>query len=219
MPQEAPRPLASGAPLRIVALRSQPLGRAFLAPLVALLALVALAGCAPLHSRPTSERSAARAGGAQSGDAPRATGPERIDGEPAPPSSAGQPAPERIDPQILLVKASAYNSRRGQTDATPDHGAWGDRLQPGMKVIAVSKDLLALGLTRGQRVRIRGLDGEYVVLDRMPSRWRQKIDIYMGEDVGAARRWGVREVEIEWVPEAASDGGSGVAGATGGNGG
>lgn len=100
-----------------------------------------------------------------------------------------------------MVRASAYNSRPGQTDRTPSIGAWGDRLAPGMKAIAVSKDLLALGLGRGQRVRIRGLEGEYVVMDRMPSRWSQKIDIYMGVDVRAARNWGIREVEISWVPE------------------
>ena len=50
-------------------------------------------------------------------------------------------------------------------------------------------------------VRIRGLDGEYVVADRMSKRWERKIDIYMGKDVRAARRWGVREVEIVWTPE------------------
>ena len=70
-----------------------------------------------------------------------------------------------------------------------------------MKVIAVSADLIELGLARGQRVRIHGLDGEYVVADRMSTRWQRKIDIYMGKDVKAARDWGVREVEIIWTPE------------------
>ena len=123
--------------------------------------------------------------------------------ESEPPTSGGVPESVEPEPQVLVVKASAYNSRRGQTDATPSIAAWGDRLSPGMKVIAVSKDLLELGLGRGQRVRIRGLEGEYVVLDRMPSRWRQKIDIYMGNDVRAALQWGIREVEIEWIPEEA----------------
>ena len=103
--------------------------------------------------------------------------------------------------RVLVVKASAYNSNRGQTDRSPSVAAWGDRLSPGMKVIAVSKDLIGLGLDRGQRVRIAGLEGEYIVMDRMPSRWHKKIDIYMGEDVRAARNWGVREVEISWEPE------------------
>jgi 3D (Asp-Asp-Asp) domain-containing protein len=120
--------------------------------------------------------------------------------EATPPESSAEPTPQTPAPRVLIVKASAYNSRRGQTDATPSIGAWGDRLVPGMKVIAVSKDLLELGLRRGQRVRIAGLSGEFIVLDRMPSRWRQKIDIYMGHDVRAAIRWGVRQVEISWIP-------------------
>jgi 3D (Asp-Asp-Asp) domain-containing protein len=69
-----------------------------------------------------------------------------------------------------------------------------------MKAIAVSKDLQEAGLTRGTRVKIDGLPGEYVVLDRMPAQWDKRIDIYMGNDVGAARHWGVREVRIHWTP-------------------
>lgn len=105
-------------------------------------------------------------------------------------------APERS----LLVDASAFNSLPGQTDGQPSIAAWGDQLQPGMRAIAVSRDLLELGLTRGTRVRIEGLSGEYRVLDKMHRRWRRKIDIYMGEDVRAARRWGVRRVRIHWIP-------------------
>lgn len=102
--------------------------------------------------------------------------------------------------QSLSVTATAYNSVPEQADHKPDIAAWGDRLEPGMKAIAVSADLLAAGLKRGMRVQIEGLEGEYVVLDRMPARWDKRIDIYMGEDVRAARNWGVREVRIKWVP-------------------
>lgn len=102
--------------------------------------------------------------------------------------------------QSALVTATAYNSLASQADHTPTIAAWGDKLEPGMKAIAVSRDLLAQGLTRGMRVKIEGLEGEYVVLDRMPSRWSKRIDIYMGEDVRAARNWGVREVQIRWTP-------------------
>ena len=108
--------------------------------------------------------------------------------------------PEASRERTLRVKASAFNSLRGQTDASPSIGAWGDPLEPGMKAIAVSADLIEMGLARGQRVRIYGLDGEYVVADRMSSRWERKIDIYMGKDVKAARSWGVREVDIIWTP-------------------
>jgi 3D (Asp-Asp-Asp) domain-containing protein len=98
----------------------------------------------------------------------------------------------------LDVTAAAYNSTVQQTNESPNVGAWGDVLEPGMKAIAVSRDLIELGLTRGTRVRIDGLAGEFVVLDKMGKRWRRKIDIYMGEDVDAARRWGVRSVRIHW---------------------
>jgi len=122
---------------------------------------------------------------------------------PAPVIEAPAPVspPEASIERSLRVKASAFNSLRGQTDSTPSIGAWGDPLAPGMKIIAVSADLIELGLARGRVVRIRGLDGDYVVADRMSKRWERKIDIYMGNDVGAARRWGVRDVEIVWTAE------------------
>ena len=102
----------------------------------------------------------------------------------------------------LVVTATAYNSVASQTGDQPNVGAWGDTLRPGMKVIAVSRDLIALGLGHGARVHIEGLEGEYVVRDKMNKRWRKKIDIYMGTDVEAARRWGRQKVRITWeVPD------------------
>lgn len=99
----------------------------------------------------------------------------------------------------LNVTATAYNSLPSQTDGTPNVAAWGDRLFPGLRAIAVSRDLLTkYGLTRGAKVKIKGLEGEYVVLDKMHPRWRKKIDIYMGKDRRAAKRWGRRDVTIHW---------------------
>jgi 3D (Asp-Asp-Asp) domain-containing protein len=103
--------------------------------------------------------------------------------------------------QPLVVTATAYNSLREQTDRHPEIGAWGDRLRPGMRAIAVSQDLLSLGLVRGSRVRIEGLRGEYQVLDTMPRRWKRRIDIFMGHDVGSARQWGKRKVRIRWTEQ------------------
>ena len=102
------------------------------------------------------------------------------------------------DGGTLVVTASAYNSLADQTSDEPGIGAWGDALRPGVNAIAVSRDLLELGLTRGVEVSIEGLPGTYRVLDKMHARWKRKIDIYMGEDVQAARRWGVREVTLHW---------------------
>ena len=99
----------------------------------------------------------------------------------------------------LRVTATAYTSHVGQTDSTPNIAAWGDRLAPGMKAIAVSRDLLTVyGLKHRQKVHIKGLDGEYVVLDKMNKRWRKKIDIYMGMNKRNAFKWGRRKVEIQW---------------------
>lgn len=101
-------------------------------------------------------------------------------------------------PKSLVVHATAYNSVPDQTAGHPNVGAWGDELEPGMRAIAVSRDLIALGLRRGTEVEIEGLPGTWQVLDKMGKRWRRRIDVYMGEDVRAARRWGVRKVRIHW---------------------
>jgi len=101
--------------------------------------------------------------------------------------------------QTLLVTATAFNSLSKQGQGDPNLGAWGDRITPGMNAIAVSADLVSIGLTRGTKVRIEGLRNEYVVLDRMPAKWKKRIDIYMGNDINAARSWGRREVKIFWA--------------------
>ena len=119
--------------------------------------------------------------------------------------AAGAAGADEAARASLNVTATAYNSTHAQTDATPQLGAWGDHLdeavQPGLRVIAVSPDLLGRGLRRGQRVRIHGLKGEFVVLDKMPRRWKNRIDLYMQDDVQAARKWGRRRVKLSWVPE------------------
>ncbi len=113
--------------------------------------------------------------------------------EPAPPP-APPPPPERS----LRVTATAYNSTVAQTDAAPRDAAWGHRLRPGMRAIAVSADLVDLGLAPGTPVAIEGLPGTWVVLDRLPSDRRRAIDVYMGEDIPAAKRFGRRTVRIRW---------------------
>mgnify|MGYP001048572568 CR=1 FL=1 len=102
----------------------------------------------------------------------------------------------------LVVTASAYNSLPEQTHR--DHaniGAWGDTLKPGMKAIAVSRDLIKQGLTRNQLVKIEGIPGKFRVLDKMNHRWKQKIDIYMGINQERAKEWGIQKVTIKWKVE------------------
>jgi 3D (Asp-Asp-Asp) domain-containing protein len=112
--------------------------------------------------------------------------------------AAIRPLPSEYE-HSLTVTATAYNSLPGQTDKSPQVGAWGDRITPGVKAIAISPDLGSLGLKRGTKVRIEGLPGKYVVLDMMPARWERHIDIYMGDDMNTARSWGRREVKIWWT--------------------
>jgi 3D (Asp-Asp-Asp) domain-containing protein len=99
----------------------------------------------------------------------------------------------------LEVTATAYNSVKAQTANDPSIAAWGDTLKPGMKSIAISRDLLDSGFYHNMEVTIDGLEGTYKVLDKMNRRWTRKIDIYMGTDVAKAREWGKQEVTIRWT--------------------
>ncbi|NDV22994.1 3D domain-containing protein [Desulfovibrio sp. JC022] len=96
----------------------------------------------------------------------------------------------------MKVASTAYTSHVAQTSKHPFLGAWGDDLKPGMKCIAVSRDLIPKGLGHNAKVKIEGLPGEYLVKDKMNKRWTNKIDIYMGLDTKAAKEWGKREVTI-----------------------
>lgn len=106
--------------------------------------------------------------------------------------------------QRLTVTATAFNSTRAQTDDRPSETACGDRLRPGSRIIAVSRDLKAQGLICGTEVEISGLEGSWTVGDLTARRHRQRIDIYMGRDAKAARQWGVQDVEITWRADSRS---------------
>ncbi len=106
--------------------------------------------------------------------------------------------PNRVFWNSLKVTATAYNSTRAQTDSTPHRAAWNNRLKPGMRAIAVSRDLIPMGLGNRTEVHIEGFDEPYVVMDKMNRRHKRRIDIYFGKDVRAAREFGSREVEIYW---------------------
>ena len=112
-----------------------------------------------------------------------------------------------MQPEQKTVTASAYNSTRAQTDDNPNEGAWGDLIRPGMQIVAVSPDLLDAGLGRGTELQIESLPGTWIVLDRTASHDRNRIDIYMGEDVEAAIEWGLKKVTIQWstLPSSVSE--------------
>ena len=116
-------------------------------------------------------------------------------------ASLSTAAAESVEWKELSVSATAYNSVPWQTTAEkPSIAAWGDELRPGMRAIAVSRDLIRQGLTHGARVKIEGMPGVYVVRDKMNSRWSNKIDIYMGKDIDAAREFGIQhDLRISWA--------------------
>lgn len=97
----------------------------------------------------------------------------------------------------LKVKAMAYTGCSSKAKRAP-RGAWGDRLSSDVKAVAVSPDLLEMGLDHGDTIRIEGLPGEYKVLDVMHSRHSKAIDIYYGDDQCGAREWGSRTMTITW---------------------
>lgn len=98
----------------------------------------------------------------------------------------------------LEVTATAYTSRVSETSGDPYTAAWNNKLTPGEKSIAVSRDLLKRGLTNGVEVKIEGLPGIYTIRDKMNKRWKRRIDIYMGNDLERAREWGKQEVVLRW---------------------
>ncbi|WP_242086668.1 3D domain-containing protein [Aestuariivivens sediminis] len=98
----------------------------------------------------------------------------------------------------IEVTATAYNSLSNQTDDDPHITAFGDSLVPGLRYIAVSRDLLKKGLKHDTPVKIEGLDSIYVVKDKMHYRWKNHIDIYMGLNVKAAMAWGRKNVTIAY---------------------
>jgi len=99
----------------------------------------------------------------------------------------------------IRVVATAYTSHERQTDDTPFLAAWNNPIRPGMKIIAVSPDLIRkYGLTNGVKVKISGLKGIYIVRDKMNKKLRNHIDIYMGTNIRKALKWGRRRVVLYW---------------------
>ena len=113
--------------------------------------------------------------------------------------SCSKPAEPIDEENVLTVTATAYNSLAYQTKAINSNiAAWGDTLKPGMKVIAVSRDLIDSGLVHNKELRVEGLEGIYLVKDKMNKRYTKRIDIYMGVDVKKAKKWGKKKLKIYW---------------------
>lgn len=97
------------------------------------------------------------------------------------------------------VTATAYTSAVSQTDSTPYTPACGGDLRDGTPTVAVSNDLWKAGLRCGRVIMIRGQ--QFTVRDKMHKRWSNRIDIYHGDDLAAARAFGKRRLEINYRQE------------------
>lgn len=98
----------------------------------------------------------------------------------------------------MVVTVTAYNSVQSQTDSNPQIAAWSDKLKPGMRAVAVSRDLLGEGLKQGTKVAIQGFKKDFVVMDKMAPGIRRTLDIYMGQNVKKAREFGRQQLRIWW---------------------
>jgi 3D (Asp-Asp-Asp) domain-containing protein len=96
------------------------------------------------------------------------------------------------------VTATAYNSVPSQTQGNPVIAAWGDSLKLNVPSIAVSRNLIALGLKHNTPVKIEGFDSIFLVNDKMHRRWLNRIDIYMGTDIKKAKDWGKQKLTIQY---------------------
>ena len=109
--------------------------------------------------------------------------------------------PEHGERHTMWVTATAYCSRPQETDGDPFIAAWNERLDPKVKSIAVSRDLLEEGLHHRSSVWIE-IDGKetgpYLVLDKMNKRWKHRIDVYYGTDLKGALKFGKKRVRISW---------------------
>jgi 3D (Asp-Asp-Asp) domain-containing protein len=99
----------------------------------------------------------------------------------------------------IKVTATAYTSSTKECDASPFLAAWRNKLSPKVPSIAVSRDLLEIGLTNGMKVHVEGLEGEFVVLDKMNKRWTNRIDIYMNNNRQKALKFGKRKLKVYWI--------------------
>lgn len=88
---------------------------------------------------------------------------------------------------------TAYNNVREQTDDTPCISADGtdicQRYRAGEKICAAN------WVPIGTRLRVQGY-GDCTVADRMAPKNGEKVDVYLGQDVAAARAWGARRIEV-----------------------
>lgn len=92
------------------------------------------------------------------------------------------------NPKGVKVTATIYHAVPEQTDSTPDRTATMFKIDLNNprkhNIIAVSRDLEALGFEMGTQVIVSGagdLDGIWNIEDRMNERWTRKIDFLVNK--------------------------------------
>ena len=113
-------------------------------------------------------------------------------------SSCESPVEVKFLWKRIEVTATAYNSVTSQTQGNPIIAAWGDSLKSDVPSIAVSRNLITLGLKHNTPVKIEGFDSIFLVRDKMHRRWQNRIDIYMGTDIQKAKAWGRKKLTIQY---------------------
>lgn len=98
----------------------------------------------------------------------------------------------------MVVTVTAYSSTPAQTHGNPYKAAWGNHLHPGERAVAVSPNLLRLGLRYKTQVAIAGFKRDFIVADKTAAYLHNVVDIYMGNDTRKARHFGRRRLRIWW---------------------
>ena len=102
----------------------------------------------------------------------------------------------------LMVTATIYHATIGQTDSTPDRTATNFKINmnnpESHRIIAVSRDLEALGFTMNKTVVIcnaGNMDGLWVIRDRMNKRWTKRIDFLVDTSLKGGK-WNNVTIEL-----------------------
>jgi nicotinate phosphoribosyltransferase len=100
-----------------------------------------------------------------------------------------------------IVEATAYNATKEQCDSTPNTCAWNDKIHRNNrnKIVAVSRDLLKLGLNRNIPIYYKddNIIRKKIVLDKTKSRFKSRIDI-LKSSKKEAKKFGKKQVRLYW---------------------
>jgi len=106
---------------------------------------------------------------------------------------APEPKPKINAKRIGTRTVTAYNSVHWQTDSTPCIGAYNNNIcemyKKGLTVVATNE------FPNGTKLFIKGI-GMCVVADKTNSRYKYRIDLYMGDDVQKAREFGRKNLYV-----------------------